>query len=166
MGFQSAYQTLTRHGRHVLQVKVSRYNLIVRFSPAVFASGLFILTVVSGYAVDAIQIIVMGICMLMAALIGVIGLYTYSERIDDFIQSKILTTESCIKAALDCYINAGELPAGSLQLPYISVMEIVRPYVLAQGFEKRDSDVCTTILEDGFEGTIDDLLAIARNLRS
>ena len=164
--FQSAYATLVRHGRHVLESTVQRWKHAIRYAPALIALTTFVMIVTTGYITGLPQLTVTGVCMLLSASIGVFWVYTYDDRIDDFLRSRILVPEGCVRASLRAYSSPGELPAGTLQFPYHAILNVVRPYAQANGFDSQDIDVCVTLLEDGFDGNIDDLLAIARNLRS
>jgi len=163
--FQSAYAKLVKEGGTVLEGKVKRLNIYIKFSPAIIAVIMYFAIIISGYASNALEKSVFGVFLVLAGLVMVLGLHTYSTVIDDYVRSKILTPESRITASLCNFVNPGDLPAGSLQLPYLAIMKIIRPYVNSQGFNESDIDVCFTLLEDGFDGNVDDLLAIARNLR-
>ena len=161
--------TLTRgqnevlnQGGNAIATRIRRYIVIAKFALVVLVN---LLT----YSVSRLMSDQLGnfayLAMIPVTAVSIFLGHRYDLGIGDFFRHRLVTVPNILRSGLASYAHPGKLPASLMLSRHPLFSATVRKYTDTIGFQAADVDVCATLLRDGFNGSIDDLAGIARNLR-
>ena len=161
-----AYREISSRGRPIVNDRIHRLYRTAQATPALIAGTALVAALATGWADGTLMITVTTVSAIFVAMLGFTFVLTYDERINDWLGFRLNSAEPLLRAGLRTYDDPGSLPAGVLHLTTGPVVDVAQAHAVKQGLDASDCEVLTVLLNDGFSGTLDEVLAIARNLRS